>query len=246
MYISAEGAQAQAQRMEVISNNLANVNTPGFKRDVATFQARFAEAIEQGLVPPEQGGVEDIGGGVMLDSVRTDFATGNLQRTGRDTDMAIDGEGFFEILTERGNMLTRAGNFTLSPSGQLQTQSGDPVLSTGGSPITIDSTLGPWRVTPDGGIEQAGAVTLLSLVRPGSLGDLAKAGENLFAPLASVEQVPAAERSVRAGYVEMSGVNATSSMMELIETSRAFEANMQLIQNQDHMIGTLIGRVLQS
>ncbi|MCA9247282.1 MAG: flagellar basal-body rod protein FlgF [Planctomycetales bacterium] len=246
MYISAEGAQAQAKRMEVIANNLANVNTPGYKRDVATFQARFAEAIDQGVVTPGDGGQEDLGGGVMTHGVRTDFSLGALQHTGIETDMVIAGEGFFQIATDRGNMLTRAGNFTLSPTGQLETQSGDLVLGAGGGPITIDPTLGPWQVNGEGAIEQAGVITPLAIVRPRSLGDLVKVGENLFSPLGDVAPVPQAERKVRSGFLEMSGTNATTSMMEMIETSRAFEANMKLIQNQDHVMGQLIGRVLGS
>ena len=91
MYISAEGAQAQAKRMETISNNLATINTPGFKRDVATFQARLAEAVELGHLAPETGQVEDLGGGVMIDEVQTDFSPGKVMHTGIPTDMLING-----------------------------------------------------------------------------------------------------------------------------------------------------------
>src|SRR5690606_3591898 len=95
-YISAEGALVQSKRMEVIANNLANVNTPGYKKDFATFQARFAEAIEQGIVPERMGLREDIGGGVMVLETRTDFSPGTMKNTGIPTDLAIEGDAFFE------------------------------------------------------------------------------------------------------------------------------------------------------
>ena len=80
MYISAEGAKAQATRLETIANNLANVDTPGFKRDVTTFQARFAEAIDQGLDYPGSGSINDLGGGVAVASVLTDHSPGTMER----------------------------------------------------------------------------------------------------------------------------------------------------------------------
>src|SRR5262249_34208042 len=97
MYISAEGAAAQAERLEVIANNLANVDTAGFKQDVPTFQARFAEAIQKGYASPGDRSINDIGGGVKLMNVATDYSTGEFKRTGNDLDFAISGKGFFHV-----------------------------------------------------------------------------------------------------------------------------------------------------
>jgi len=248
MYISAEGAQAQIARMETISNNLANVNTPGFKQDFLSFQARFAEAVEQGLVPPGGGPVENIGGGITPAETVTNFAPGTLQETGRREDLAINGRGFFQVRHEGEVLLTRAGNFSLDAGGKLITQTGDEVLSANGEPIIVapEAEQGPWNVTPDGAIVQGDTRQPLALVAPRSLGDLSKVGDNLFSPLAATDPVPPGERNVLTGFLEGSGVNPTSTMMELIETSRAIGANMQLIQHQDHVIGQLISRVLQS
>jgi flagellar basal-body rod protein FlgF len=245
LYISAEGAQVQSQRMDVIANNLANVNTPGFKRDYATFQARYAEAIEQGLQPSGVGGVEDVGGGVKMIDAPTDFSPGKFRTTGQPTDLSIVGDGFFQVSRNGQKLLTRAGDFTINADGVFTTPNGFPVLDSSGSSVSIDPEAGPWTISPDGSVEQDGVLTELALVRPQSLGDLAKAGDNLFSPLATVLPVPTDARRVQSGVLEMSGVNPTSAMMELIETSRAIEANMQLIQNQDHMLGSLISRVLQ-
>src|SRR5215204_3929700 len=116
LYISAEGAQAQSRRMEVVANNLANVDTVGFRRDVAQFQARFAEEIERGRDHYGSGTMNNLGGGVQVRSTATDFTPGSLKRTNNETDMAIRGDGFFVVQKGRDRLLTRAGDFTLSQS----------------------------------------------------------------------------------------------------------------------------------
>lgn len=244
MYISAAGAAAQSERLQLLTNNLANVDTPGFKRELAIFQARHAEAIERGQTVAGLGGIEDVGGGVNLAESVTDFSSGAVRKTGIPTDMVIDGDGFFRVEKDGEQFLTRAGNFHFSVDGQLQTEQGHSVLSVDGEPIAIDPTL-PWRAFEDGSIEQADATTFLAIVKPQSLGDLVKAGQNLFAPLAEVDNVAPGERSVRSGYLELSGVKPASEMMELIETSRAYEANIRMIQNHDQMLGSLLSRVLR-
>lgn len=246
LYISAEGALAQSLRMEVISNNLANVDTTGFKRDLALFQARYAEATARGLDMPGSGSVNDLGGGVEVLSTHTDFSTGPLKATQLPTDMAIEGEGFFMVRRGEQDLLTRAGDFMLTPGGALVTQEGYPVLGAEGNPVVIDPQAGPWQVSPDGGIQQAGETNFLALVSPASLGDLVKTGENLFQPLAPARPVDASQRRVLSGYLEHSGVKAVTEMTDMIETSRAFEANVNMIRNQDQMLGTLVSRVLRS
>ena len=243
MYISAEGAQAQAQRLEVIANNLANVETPGYKRDVPTFQARFAEAIQQGAALEGDGSIHDVGGGVKIVETQTDFSRSSLRHTKIDTDFAIQGDGFFQLLADDGQtLLTRAGNFFVDPNGQLLSRTERlPVLDEGGAPIQLNADQ-PWQLVSGGIIEQQGSQTALGLVAPESLGDLVKAGQNAFRSLGPVS--PVAERDVRQGYLEQSGVNPTRETMPMIETSRAFEANMKLVQHQDSMISGLIHRVL--
>ncbi|MGE0606230.1 MAG: flagellar basal-body rod protein FlgF [Pirellulales bacterium] len=246
LYISAEGAQAQSRRLEVVANNLANVDTVGFRRDVAQFQARFAEEIESGRDHYGSGSVNNLGGGVQVQSTATDFTAGSLKRTGTDTDLAIRGDGFFVIRKGDDQLLTRAGNFLLSPTGQLETGEGYPVMNDTGNPVVIDQDLGPWMVTPDGGIAQAGNVTYLAMVRPDSLADLVKQGENMFHSTTAPQPVEPSQRAVAQGWLETSGVKPTSEMMQMIEASRAFEANVNMIRNQDQMLGTLITRILRT
>lgn len=246
MYISAAGAAAQSERMQILSNNLANVDTPGFKRELAIFQARHSEAIERGESVAGLKGVDDVGGGVRLAESLTDFAAGALRQTGVKSDMAIHGDGFFLVAKEGEQYLTRAGNFHFSVDGELQTPQGHAVLSTAGAPVSIDPTNPSWEAFEDGSIQQAGgARTYLALVKPQSRGDLVKAGENLFSPLADVENVDANQRSVKTGALELSGVRPAAEMMELIETSRAYEANIRLIQHQDRMLESLLSRILR-
>jgi flagellar basal-body rod protein FlgF/flagellar basal-body rod protein FlgG len=247
IYLSAEGAAAQAQRLEVIANNLANVDTVGFKPDVPTFQSRFAEAIQQGLAREGDGSVNDLGGGVKLIDVTTDHSSSQLKETGGTLDLAITGSGFFHVRGDDGEqLLTRAGNFTLDAQGRLVTQNGDrPVLDQAGGEITLDSSQ-PFSISQDGFISQNGALVALGLSQPESLNELVKAGNNLFRPLGNIATVPLGDRQIRQGYLEMSGANPIRQMMAMIETTRAFEANTRMIQNQDTMLGALISRVLQS
>jgi flagellar basal-body rod protein FlgF len=247
MYISAEGAAAQAQRLQVIANNLANADTAGFKQDVASFQARFAEAIQQGKAPAGDQSINDVGGGVKIIDVETDFSNGVLKHTGNDFDLAINGEGFFHVRGDDGKQyLTRAGDFALDTQGRLVTQNGHrPVLDQGGREILMARDV-PWSITADGFISQAGTTFALGMSRPESLDDLVKTGNNVYESLGSVKPLELNERHVRQGYLEMSGASPVRQMMAMIETTRAFEANTRMIQNQDTVTGSLISRVLQA
>ena len=247
MYISAEGAAAQSQRLEVIANNLANVDTPGFKQDLPTFQARFAEAIQKGQARSGDGSINDIGGGVKVMDVATDYSMGELKRTGNDLDLAINGKGFFHVKGNDGKQyLSRAGDFALDTQGKLVTQNGHrPVLDQQGGEIQLALNV-PWSISPDGFINQAGSIHALGMSQPDSTDQMVKVGNNLFKPTGSVKPLELSERNVRQGYLEMSGASPVRQMMAMIETTRAFEANSRMIQNQDSMLGSLISRVLQA
>ena len=244
MYISAAGAHVQSERMRVLANNLANVDTAGFKRELAVFQARAAEAIERGDDTPASRSINNVGGGVQLQETVTDYSPGTFRQTGNPTDMAIPGEGYFLVERDGRQLLTRAGNFHFSVDGRLVTDQDLPVLGTDTKPIVIDPR-GSWQLTESGAIVQGGNRYYLALVQPQSTGDLAKAGGNLFSPLADVKPVALGKRRVVSGQLEQSTVVPSREMMELIETSRAFEANVRMIQNHDQMLGSLVNRVLR-
>ncbi|QDS95580.1 Flagellar basal-body rod protein FlgG [Roseimaritima multifibrata] len=244
VYMSAAGANVQNHRLQVLSNNLANVETPGYRPQNAILQARFSEMIEEGNISPGLGGADDVGGGVTAQEVQTQFAVGPIRQTGNKTDFAINEEGSFFVVEEGDEQrLTRAGNFLFDASGKMITQSGQQVMGKDGKPIQIDPRL-PYQTLDGGRIDQLGIQQELMIARPKSLGDLAHLGGNEFKPLAEFDLADATERPVVTGALEQSGVNPTSAMMELIETSRVYEANVRMIQNQDQVTGQLVSRVL--
>ncbi len=247
LYLSAEGAFAQGKRLEVIANNLANVDTVGFKRELAVCQARYAEAVEQGLQSPESGAIEDIGGGMRVRETKTDYAIGPLKETGIPTDVAVKGpRGFFVVQKGDETFLTRAGNFQITSRGELTTQQGYPVLNEAGVPVRINPNDPTWQITASGAVRQAAGAQNLALVEPQSLEDLERVGENLFRPLSQPEPLAAAERSVAPGFLEGSAVKPATEMTALIEASRALEANVNLMKSQDEMLGGLINRLMRT
>ena len=245
LYMSAAGAHAQSHRMQVLSNNLANVDTPGFKPQQTVLQSRFAEMIAEGEVPAGLGGADDVGGGVTIDRAVTQFDMGAISRTGRQTDFAIeDDQSFFVVRRDGEQLLTRAGNFLFDASGRLVTPRGDAVMSTAGDEIRINPTL-PYDIAAGGYIRQGNTNLALMLARPQSLGDLKMTDENHFVPGGTIEAVAPGMRRVQNGAIERSAVSPTAAMMEMIETTRVYEANVRLIQSQDSATGSLISRVLK-
>lgn len=246
LYLSAAGATAQGQKVEVLSNNLANVDTVGFKRELSLLEARDSEAIERGMASRGSRSLNDIGGGTGLNQTVTDFQVGNFRSTGIETDMALEtANSFFVVQHGDQKLLTRAGNFKRSGDGVLQTPEGDAVLSSDNSPITIEANL-PWELLPGGIISQAGNAQELAIVKADKLSSLSKTGQNYFsAPEKSLSPVSAEDRRVRRGFEEKSGVNPIQEMVDLIAAQRAFETNTRMIQNHDSMTSSLISRMLR-
>ncbi len=140
--------------------------------------------------------------------------------------------------------MTRAGDFQFDSQGLLVDQTGQQVLGNDGKSIQLNPSL-PYSVGAEGQISQGENVWELMLGKPKSMGDVSHLGGNQFKPLADFDLVPSGERRVVAGTLEQSAVSPTNAMMELIETSRVYEANVRMIQNQDSVMGTLIGRILK-
>jgi flagellar basal-body rod protein FlgF/flagellar basal-body rod protein FlgG len=231
--------------VEVLSNNLANVNTVGFKRELALLQARESEAIERGLSHRGTQQLEDVGGGVRMNATFTDFSPGTMQLTHMPSDLAIDATNtFFQVQRGGQTLLTRAGNFHVAPDGRLLTTHDDEVLATDGEPVQLNPNL-EYRFLPGGVVEQAGNRVALALVRPRNVAALQKVGENYFSFERAADVAPAEDRNVRSGYLEGSGVNPVEEMVELITASRAYEANVRIIQQHDTATSELISRMLK-
>lgn len=232
--------------MEVLANNLANVDTVGFKRQLAVLQSRAAEALRQGLAEMGDGSIANVGGGVEVPETLTQFSLGTLKQTGAATDLAIEGEGFFVVQGDNNErLLTRAGDFQLTDLGQLVTQEGQPVLNQDYAPVILNP-LAPFNIGDDGTVFQSGEAFPLAIVKPQFSADLVQRGVNTFSSLSDVDPLAPGQRQVRQGFLELSGVVPTTEMMEMIEASRAFESNVRLIQQQDQAIGNLLSRVLRS
>jgi flagellar basal-body rod protein FlgF len=249
-YLSASGADTFNRYLEVIANNIANVDTPGFRRELPIVKAYHAEAIEMGLESPGDGGLHDLGGGIGLFQTMTSFEIGQVQRTGLETDMMLAdprGDHFFVVQHAGQSMLTRAGNFLFNQDGVLVTQSGDPVLSANGGPVQINPAF-PFQFDSTGSVVQAasGARVELAVVRPTSLHDLRHVGGNLFENQGQWQVVPGDERRVRSGFLETSAARPVQEMVDMIKVTRAYEANVKMIQQQDGITESLLGRVLRT
>ncbi|MEM9372375.1 MAG: flagellar hook basal-body protein, partial [Planctomycetota bacterium] len=184
MQISAAGAQAAMFRQDSIANNLANLNTVGFKPTMASAMHRQHVRAEDNLWNlPSDELLEQLGGGVLSGRVSINFQQGPLQASGNDLDVAIQGEGFFTIGDGANPSLTRDGRFTLDPEGRLiGTTSALPVLDADGDQIFIDRQAGPVSIASDGLISQNDVqVATLGLFDVSDRSALIKAGNGLFA-----------------------------------------------------------------
>jgi len=246
LYISAEGANAQSIKLDTISNNLANVETVGFKRELAILQARAAEAISRGTVMPGRGALEDLGGGVEVRETKTDFSEGPMKNTKDPSHLAIHGEGFFQVKKGDETFLTRAGNFQITARGELVTPQGYQVLTESGQALVLNPEEKTFQFSDRGELLQKGSSPQkLAIVKPESLAGLVKHGENLFRCPTAAQPIPDGQRQVAAGFLEASAVRPTLEMTAMIEASRVFEANVNMIKTQDQMLGSLISQVLR-
>ena len=249
-YISATGADTFDRYLEVISNNVANVDTPGFRRELPVVKAYFAEAIEQGQASPGDGSINDVGGGIGMFQTVTSFEPGRVKQTGMNTDLMLAdprGDHFFVVNRGGEQMLTRAGDFRFDQYGTLRTQAGDQVLNSSGGTVQINPNI-PFQFNNDGSVFQplTRARVELAVVRPESLDALKHAGDNLFTAPGRLTSVANDERMVKSGYLEMSASRPVQEMVDMIQVTRAYEANAKMIQHQDGVSDALISRVLRS
>ena len=252
LQISASGAATALYRQDVHANNLANLDSVGFKPDIPSQRPRAAAREEDGLgILPSDRLLERLGGGVLMNPNMIDFGQGSLRPTGNPLDLAIDGDGFFVLQGPEGAgtnevRFTRDGRFTRDARGRLvSATSGAPVLDTNDRPIVVAPGV-PVTVDGEGTLRQAGAaVARLRIVDVRDPGRVRKAGAGAFtAPAAAMGD--AATGNVRQGSVEESGVSEIKSLMAVTGASREVEANTSMIQQHDRLMERAInalGRV---
>lgn len=253
LWISKTGLDAQQTQMDVIANNLANVSTNGFKRSRAVFEDLLYQNIRQpGAQSSQQtqlpSGLQ-LGTGVRPVATERIFTQGNLQQTGNSKDVAIQGEGFFQVLLPDGTTgYSRDGSFQVNSTGQLVTASGYPVqpaitIPTDAQSVTI-SRDGIVSVTQPGtaAATQVGTLQLATFINAAGL--LGK-GENIYvetsASGAAVVSAPGSNGAgvLNQGYVETSNVNVVEELVNMIQTQRAYEINSKSITTSDQMLQRL-------
>lgn len=250
LQVASTGLEAQDARMRVIANNLANVGTTGFKRDRANFatlayqDARVAGQRSSGETAYATG--LNLGTGVAVQSTSQIMTQGALSNTGNAFDLALDGDGYFQVEMPGGQLgYTRAGNFTLSAEGQLVTQQGYPVQP----PITVEAGATAISVSPDGTVSaqlanqaepaEVGQIQIARFTNPSGLQAI---GDNYLVETAAsgaAELAAGAEDgrgNIRQGMLESSNVNIVQELVEMIEAQRAYEISSKMVSAVDEML----------
>jgi flagellar basal-body rod protein FlgF len=248
IYIAAAGALACEKRLQIISNNLANANTVGFKMDRGYFKQ--VDPADPALQTVGNAGPESQADLFWTNfNVYTDHSSGPLKPTGNDFDLALEGDGFFCVQTPDGVRYTRKGDFTLNAEGVLVTRNGWPVLGEGGE-ITVTSTENPNRyaqfaVDEQGRVSVDGRqVDTLRIVTSADPKRLTKAGDTLFKPpAAGVAEVRTDNFRVSQGFIELSNVDAVKMMTEMIEVLRGYESYQKVIQAADDANSKAINQI---
>ncbi len=257
LWIAKTGLDAQQTRMSVISNNLANVNTTGFKRD----RAAFEDLIYQNLRQVGGSSSQDtelpsglaLGTGVRTVATQKLHTQGNLTQTGNNLDLAIEGRGFFQILMPDGNLqYTRDGTFSLDKDGQIVNSNGYPLEPSISVPEnTLSLTIGSdgtvsALVAGDATPTQIGAIELADFINPMGL---EATGGNLFRETLSsgtpTTTTPGQDGvgTLLQGTLESSNVNVVEELVNMIETQRAYEMNSKAISTTDEMLSYITNQL---
>jgi flagellar hook protein FlgE len=265
MFSAVSGLRSHQTMMDVTGNNVANVNTAGYKASRTTFQETLNQVVRGGNAGgAAQGGVNpmQIGLGTQVGATDMVFGQGASQTTGRATDVAIQGEGFFEVQTGAGNFYTRAGAFSFDNAGNLVGPGGERVIGDDGQPIQLDLddyseiAIGANGVItgrlnvddgdPDTVIGDIVDLATLRLVNFANPEGLTKAGNGLFADSAASGApqlgTPGADGfgTLQAGTLEMSNVDLAQEFTNLILSQRGFQANARTITTSDELLQELV------
>lgn len=253
LWISKTGMEAQQMQLDVISNNLANVSTNGFKKSHAVFEDLMYQNLRQvGSNASEQSTLPtglQVGLGVRTVATSRSFTQGNLQQSGNNLDVAIQGNGFFQVTMPDGTLgYTRDGSFQIDNQGRMVTSSGLPVANG----VTVPSNATSIAIATDGTVtaqipgataaQSIGTITLASFINPAGLDPK---GQNIYAESASSGQPNVGTAgtnglgTLMSGFVETSNVNVVQELVSMIQTQRAYEINSKAIQTSDQMLQKL-------
>lgn len=262
IYTALSGAMAQNQKLETISNNLANVNTAGFKKDQQAFREYLTAYEKDGdvnTVPRVTANIEsfyDLNGGdkafVETNGTYTDFSQGPIKPTGNNLDIALEGSGFLEVNTPAGIRMTRNGSLTINSQGQLVTKEGYQVLLDGNTQNPqsrfISTEGGTVNITTDGSVfinnQNIGKLSIVN-VEPAQA--LRKGGGSLYGLKENMNPniVRNTSATVHQGFLEGSNVNVVKEMTDMIATTRLFESAQKAMSAFDQMDEKLVNSVPQ-
>lgn len=257
LYSGVSGLKNFQTKLDVIGNNIANVNTFGFKKGRVTFKDLISQTTQGPTAPGATGGInpKQVGLGSQIGTIDTIDTQGSLQNTGRVLDLAIEGDGYFRVTDGANTYYTRAGNFYLDANGTLVTGSGQKVLdnTVPGAVITIPPADNAQNISigADGTVSYlSGGVTKtlgpIGLARFANTGGLEKAGDNLYlattnSGAAQVGKPQAAGYgTLQSGELEMSNVDLADEFTEMIVAQRAFQANTKIITTSDQILQELV------
>lgn len=235
IYTSASGMVPRIKKQEITANNIANVSTPGFKKD--TIFTRELSKAETKLRPQKSDWQIP-----MVDQTYTNFAPGVFDRTGNTLDLAIDGDGFFRIELEDGSVaLTRAGSFEVSSEGAIQLPGAGLLIGEGG-PIQVGE--GQVTIAANGTVEVDGASAgRIVPVTVSDLDQLEKIGSSLFSVPDGLELITVDKATIQQGYLESANVDIVREMIDMIISFRNYEADSKSVQVQDQSLDHLFNRV---
>ena len=252
IYMAATGALAYEKQLQLLSNNLANVNTAGFKKDRGRFREfELSEAVNNRALPVQPGQPQATEYWMEY-STYTDFSAGALKKTSSPFDLALSGHGFFCVQTPDGVMYTRRGDFTVNADEVLVTQEGWPVLGKGGEiQIKLSKASDANRefsISEDGTVTVNGSeVERLRIVDFTQSHALEKAGHNYYRALKpnALKELDEGLK-VSQGYLELSNVDTIRMMTEMIEVLRGYESYQKMMRSVDDMNAKLINEVGRS
>lgn len=220
---------AMRRDLDRLANNVANISTPGFKGQRASFKEHLKEATQSGNEPNANKYVSLVDNGVS----RINLSQGQIEFTGNPLDVAIKGNGWFVVNTPNGNRYTRDGSFKLNSSGQLVTASGNPVVTSSG-PLTFSATERNITISDDGTISTSqgtrGKVSVVDFPNPA---DLLAAGNNLFS--SNTNPIPLAPR-MASGAIEKSNVVGATEMVDLVKLTRTYEMIANMMKKDDDSV----------
>ncbi len=250
LYTAYTGMINEQNRMDILTNNLANSATTGYKKEGATSES-FADVLAYKIKDTSEANIPKALGymnlGVKIGENYTDYEQGAFRSTNNTFDLALAGKGFFnvEFAAKNGDistMYSRDGSFTLNVNGELVDKNGDFLLDTNGNHIKLNP-LDEAVVERDGGIYQNGA--LVAQIQISDFEDynyLEKYGENYYQTVEGATEI-ASDAGVRSGYLEASNVQVVQEMVELINVTRAYETGQKIIQAMDGVLDTTVNQV---